>query len=111
MLLFFSFYQYRYRIDKLDQERSFVIDLSVLVCIDGTCIPVQILSQLSIPMPSCNTNGTLALPGGSIEGYLNQVPVGGITDVTVDLILNSLGIKVRWHFNKNITNAWNEVTC
>ena len=81
-------------IEKRDQEKSFVIDFSVLVCIDGTCTQVTILSQLSIPVPSCNTNGTLALPGGSIENYLNQVHVGGITDGTIDLILNSMGLKV-----------------
>ncbi|XP_072048757.1 uncharacterized protein [Amphiura filiformis] len=82
----------KYKIDKLDAQKSFQIDLSVIVCIDGTCEMIPVVSQLLVPIPFCNTNGTLSLPGGSINGYLTHL-AGDVTDTAIDLVLNTLGIK------------------
>ena len=83
-----------FSIDKMDNLRSYQINFNLVVCIDDSCNVIDILSNLLVPIQLCNTDGTLGLPGGSIAEYLNQLPVAGITGSAVDLVLDSLGIKV-----------------
>ena len=49
-----------------------------------------------VRIPYCNTNGTLSLPGGSLDSYLNQLS-GTITEGAIDLVLNTLGVKASQH--------------
>ena len=68
--------------------------LSVVLCIDGNCEPIGILSDAVVPIPVCNSDGALNLPGdGTISGYL-QLVSGVADDEAVDLIFDALGIKV-----------------
>ena len=84
----------RFTVDKLTAKKEFLIDLSVSLCIDGTCTPINLLQGAHVPIPICNTNATFSLPGdGSIAGYLDTL-AGEITDVAVDLVLDTLGLKV-----------------
>ena len=84
----------RFTVDKLTAQKEFLIDLSVSLCIDGTCAPINLLQGALVPIPICNPNATLSLPGdGSIAGYLDTL-AGEVTDVAVDLVLDSLGLKV-----------------
>ncbi len=55
-----------YTIYKLDDDKVFVIDLSAKVCTDGQsdCIlDLQIADDYEVPIPLCNSNFSLALPG------------------------------------------------
>ena len=54
-----------YTIDKLDDEEVFVIDLSTKVCPDQSdCVlDVEIIRDHKIPIPLCNMNFSLSLPG------------------------------------------------
>ena len=54
-----------YTIDKLDDEKVFAIDLSTKVCPDPSdcIIDVQVVQDHKIPIPLCNTNFSLSLPG------------------------------------------------
>ena len=81
--------------DKVDEQRSFSYHLAVDVCIDDSCESISILSQWLVPIPFCNTNGTLALPGGSIDGYLSHLN-GIVTEEAISLVLHTLGIKVKY---------------
>ncbi|XP_033637389.1 uncharacterized protein LOC117298318 isoform X2 [Asterias rubens] len=82
-----------FTVDKLTAQKEFLIDLSVSLCIDGTCTPINLLQGAHVPIPICNTNATFSLPGdGSIAGYLDTL-AGEITDVAVDLVLDTLGLK------------------
>ena len=85
----------RYTINKPGDE-FFVIDFAIDVCIDSGCKVVQLLSQQMVPIPFCYTNGTLSLPGGSLDGYLRQL-AGNIVEENIDLVLNTLGVKVSVH--------------
>lgn len=90
----FVFWCYSFTVDKLTAEKVFVVDLSVTLCIDGTCTPINLLHGARVPIPICNANGTFSLPGdGTIAGYLDTL-TGGITDAAVDLVFESLGLKV-----------------
>ena len=92
----------RFTVDKLTAKKEFLIDLSVSLCIDGTCTPINLLQGAHVPIPICNQNATFSLPGdGSIAGYLDTI-TGEITNVSVDLVLGSLGLKVTV-----ITNVYN----
>ncbi|XP_033637723.1 uncharacterized protein LOC117298529 [Asterias rubens] len=82
-----------FTVDKLTAQKEFLIDLSVSLCIDGTCTPINLLQGARVPIPICNPNATFSLPGdGSIAGYLDTI-TGEITNVAVDLVLGSLGLK------------------
>ena len=63
-----------------------------MICIDGVCEPVSVVSKLQIPIPICNPNGTL--PGnGTLAGVLDQFAMDG-ANAGLELILISLGIEV-----------------
>ena len=93
----FGYLPRRYAIDKLDEEKSFLVDLSVMVCIDNSCNTVPIVSQLLVPIPFCNPNATFSLPGnGSLAGVLDKL-VSEASDNAIDLVFSTLGIKVCCH--------------
>ena len=78
----------------MEDSQSFIINLSVTLCTDGNCQSTLILSDMIVPIPLCNTDGALNLPGdGTISGYL-QLVSGDADDEAVDLIFDALGIKV-----------------
>ncbi len=84
----------RYSIDKLDTEKSFEVELFVTLCIDDDCDVIPVVSEFLIPIPFCNRNGTLSLPGdGTLAGYVEH-SMKDAKAAAVDLVLNSLGIKV-----------------
>ena len=86
---------YRFNVDKLTEQKEFLIDLAVTLCIDGTCRPINLLQGAHVPIPICNPNATFTLPGdGTIAGYLADL-TGEITDAAVDLVLDYLGLKVN----------------
>ena len=62
------------------------------MCIDNACKKVPIVSQMLIPIPFCNPNGTL-LGNGSFAGVLDYFKEDA-SIAAVDLVLNSLGVKV-----------------
>ena len=82
-----------FTIDKVNAAKFFEVSASVNICIDGFCETIPVFTQLLIPIPFCNTNGTLALPGGSVLGYLEQLATD-TTEGSVNLVLEALGIKV-----------------
>ncbi len=71
-----------------------MLDMYVEICIDNFCDVAVIISELSVPMPVCNMNGTLPLPGdGTFQGVFNQlIDEASLTGVNV--VSDSLGIKV-----------------
>ncbi|XP_022103294.1 uncharacterized protein LOC110986022 [Acanthaster planci] len=82
-----------YKVDKLTAQKEFLIDLSVSLCVDGRCRPIHLLQAAHIPIPICNPNATLNLPGnGTISGFLESLG-GQVTDTAVDLVLDHLGLK------------------
>ncbi|XP_038062441.1 uncharacterized protein LOC119732930 [Patiria miniata] len=82
-----------YNVDKLSEQKEFLIDLSVTLCIDGACRPIHLLQAAHVPIPICNPNATFTLPGdGTISGYLDSL-AGHVTDAAVDLVLDYLGLK------------------
>ena len=92
MLTYLIFLSSRYTIDKLDEDKSFEIDMYAEVCIDGYCEIVSILSRVLVPIPLCNT---ITLPGdGTLQGVLDQL-IQDASDAGVNFILETFGIKVR----------------
>ncbi len=82
--------------------QTLIITLSVYVCIDENCDRTPILSDNVVPMPFCNENGTLSLPGdGTIDGFLRHIS-GRYNGTIIDTVLSSLGIKVRSNINWGI---------
>ncbi|XP_038050876.1 uncharacterized protein LOC119724026 [Patiria miniata] len=80
-----------FNVDKLTEQ--FLIDVSVTLCIDGTCRPIHLLQASHVPIPICNSSTTFSLPGdGTISGYLDSL-VGQVTDAAVDLVLDFLRLK------------------
>ena len=84
---------FRYAVNKLDQERL-QVDFNIGICMDGVCEDIPVLTGLLVPIPFCNTNGTFSLPGGSLTGFLEHV-ASGATDAAINLVLETLGIKVN----------------
>ncbi|XP_022102001.1 uncharacterized protein LOC110985344 [Acanthaster planci] len=82
-----------YNVDKLTAQKEFLIDLSVVLCIDGSCRPIHLLQAAHVPIPICNPNATFTLPGdGTISGYLESLG-GQVTDAAIDLVLEYLNLK------------------
>ena len=56
-----------YIIDKLSDEKVFVLDFAFSVCLpdDDTCLlpSLDILKNTKVPIPFCNKNFSLSLPG------------------------------------------------
>ena len=93
ILLLCGFIQYRYTIVTLDAQESFQLDLHVDINIDNNWDTTTILNQWLIPIPFCNDGGTSMLPGGSIDGFINQL-VGNVTEEHINDVLTALGIQV-----------------
>ena len=75
-------------------EEFFVLNLSVDLCIDNFCDAITILGDQIVPIPLCNPNGTLTLPGdGTILGYVESL-YSEADEAAVDIVLSALGIKV-----------------
>ncbi|XP_072033124.1 uncharacterized protein [Amphiura filiformis] len=85
--------QIMYSIDRSEDMKNFIMNLSAIICFDGNCETTSILSHQLVPKPFCYENGTLALPGnGTIDSYLHLVSEN--TDETVvDMVLSALGVK------------------
>ncbi|XP_038050728.1 uncharacterized protein LOC119723897 [Patiria miniata] len=82
-----------YNVDKLSEQKEFLIDLSVTLCIDGTCRPIHLLQAAHVPIPICNPNATFTLPGnGTIGDYLDYLG-DEVTDAAIDLLLDYLNLK------------------
>ena len=55
-----------YTIDKLTEDKVFVLDLALSLCLpDSECDTpsIDILKGIRVPIPLCNENATFALPG------------------------------------------------
>ena len=84
---------FRYNVNKL--AKSFIVSLSLNLWIDGNLRQINLLQGAQIPIPICNSNATFTLPGdGTVDGYLAFLK-GMITDEAVDLVLDSLDLKVN----------------
>ncbi|XP_072048756.1 uncharacterized protein [Amphiura filiformis] len=85
--------EFRYNIAKLDVTKEFDLDLSLNICIDGTCITVPILFDVKVPIPLCSTNGSVSLPGdGSINGYVKEI-AGQAGQDAVMAVLQNFGLE------------------
>ncbi|XP_066300826.1 uncharacterized protein [Branchiostoma lanceolatum] len=87
-----------YSIRKDSGAKEFVLDVVIDLCIENTCIrTIPLLQNTRIPQPFCNPDG-FALPGGSIDGYLDYLEEQGqsalvtVTDAAVDVLLEKLGL-------------------
>ncbi len=87
-----SFDSCRYTVGKSDDEKSFIMDVSVEVCIDGSCVEIPVVSQVVIPIPICNPDATL--PGdGTLNGVLDAFE-SEASENAIELALKYLGISV-----------------
>ena len=70
----------RYTIDKLDDEKQFQIDFGASVCPnngDDCIFDIDIIQDYRVPIPFCNSNFSLSLPGMNltlIMALLTWVP-------------------------------------
>ena len=60
-----------YTINKLTEDKVFVLDLALSLCLpDSSCDiapSIDILKGTRVPIPLCNENATFALPGMKIK--------------------------------------------
>ena len=83
-----------FAVSKQRGVNTYLINFELTTCIDGPCETLPILTEVLVAIPPCNINGTFTLPGGSVEEYVNRLPVAGITDSVIDTVLSTLGVKV-----------------
>ncbi|XP_072033125.1 uncharacterized protein [Amphiura filiformis] len=63
----------RYSADKLDDTNEYVLQLTVSICLDGTCTDIPIANNIQVPISPCG-NVSVTLPGdGTIDGYLQEI--------------------------------------
>ncbi|KAI8485717.1 hypothetical protein Bbelb_365510, partial [Branchiostoma belcheri] len=106
-----------YSIGKDSETKEFVLDVVIDLCIEDSCIPtIPLLENLRVPQPFCNPDG-FALPGGSIDGYLDYLAEQGqsaletVTEAAVDLLLEKLGLsdffdEEQCHRPTVLQNGW-----
>ncbi|XP_019616817.1 PREDICTED: uncharacterized protein LOC109464305 [Branchiostoma belcheri] len=106
-----------YSIGKDSETKEFVLDVAIDLCIEDSCIPtIPLLENLRVPQPFCNPDG-FALPGGSIDGYLDYLAEQGqsalatVTEAAVDLLLEKLGLsdffeEEQCHRPTVLQNGW-----
>ena len=64
------------------------------VCIDDICKIHPVVTRLMVPIPLCNPNGTLSLPGnGTLTDFVDQF-VDDASTIGIHYILEILGIEV-----------------
>ncbi|XP_072033446.1 LOW QUALITY PROTEIN: uncharacterized protein [Amphiura filiformis] len=82
-----------YTIDKLDDIQSFSLDIDFEFCVDDECASMEILDGTIVPIPFCNPNATITLPGNgsiaSFAGFLKEQ----ITDEAIQAVLRKLGLE------------------
>ena len=86
---------YRFSIDKILAEKVFTLNLMLSLCIDEVCNDIDVLNNMKIPIPSCNTNFTsITLPGdGTIKSFVEHLG-GDIGDSAISAVLELLGLSV-----------------
>ena len=86
----------RFSVDKLEDIKSFGVDLIFGFCVDGECTNTKLLDSLIIPSPFCNPNISFTLPGrGSIADFVDLIS-DQISDEAIQAVLRTLGIEVRY---------------
>ena len=84
-----------FSMDVLDTENAFEVNLSFTLKLEGVVSNFVVLNKANFPMPFCNDNTTLTLPGdGSVGGFVTALG-GEFVQSAVDLVLEYLGLKVR----------------
>ena len=84
----------RYSIKKPPDTSIFEISLTAVICIDGVCSDIDILSGTRIQSPSCDGDAVSQLPGdGSVAGFLEHIG-GQVTDAAKEQVLEHLRIEV-----------------
>ena len=84
----------RFSIDKLDASKEYEIDLAFSLQVDDETTDFPLMEAKRIPIPICNNNFSLALPGdGSVRGFLEEL---GDTagQSAIDLVLRKLNLYV-----------------
>ncbi|XP_071798137.1 uncharacterized protein [Asterias amurensis] len=85
-----------YTINKLTEEKVFVLDLALSLCLpDSACDTapsIDILKGTRVPIPVCNENATFTLPGdGTVSGFLQMVGQNA-AESTIEAVLTALGL-------------------
>ena len=88
------------------------MDLSLQLQVDDETTDIQVLSDTIIPIPLCNEDASVVLPGGgSIAGFARALGEN-VGQTAVELVLTHLGLKVSLHYVGTIyqTNFDDHVT-
>ncbi|XP_072033123.1 uncharacterized protein [Amphiura filiformis] len=82
-----------FSIDKLDDDKEFLVNLALKLDIEGDITELGILSNTRFPIPLCNTNATFTLPGGgSIDGFVRALG-DNVGQAAVAVVLRQLGLE------------------
>ncbi len=88
-------YLYRYSIDKDDDAEEFSLNLLFEFELEGDITAFNLLYDTKVPIPLCNENAMLILPGdGSINGFIRAVGEN-VGQSALEVVLRQLGIEVN----------------
>ena len=83
---------FRYSVDKYGQTEEYVLDMTILLALEGQTKRFDIFNASSIIIPVCDEDTTFALPGdGSVEGFARVVGKE-VGQTAVDAVLRHLGV-------------------
>ncbi|XP_022105071.1 uncharacterized protein LOC110987006 [Acanthaster planci] len=81
-----------WRVAKITEEKQLEVDLSLVLCIDGACDTLTVLSASHLPIPLCNTPDPFTLPGdGTVAGFMTYLG-GNIGQFAIDAALRHLNL-------------------
>uniref|UniRef100_A0A1I8J4H2 Vitellogenin domain-containing protein n=1 Tax=Macrostomum lignano TaxID=282301 RepID=A0A1I8J4H2_9PLAT len=82
-----------FKIDRDPVKKLYFVDLELQVKIEGdTLTPVAFLNNFAIPIPICNPNASISLPGGSIGDFVKELG-GSITESAIGAVLRHLRLE------------------
>ena len=94
MVVNLNVFRLRFSIDKLDSTDEYEVDLVFTLRIDDVTTDFPVMADKRIPIPICNRNFSLALPGdGTVKGFFKELG-DNVGQAAIDLVLKELNLQV-----------------